>query len=65
METINGYTSWSPTGSEALSEIFLPSSTRLNLVIETQNQTIGEFHPYVRKWPKPVEVEEKTKDSGD
>ena len=62
METINGFTSWSPTGSVALSEILLPSRTRLNQVTQTQKQLIGEFHPYVRL-SKPLR--ENTKDSGD
>ena len=62
METLKGYTSWSPTGSEALSEILLPSRTRLNQATETQNQLIGEFHPYVRL---SKAEHENTKDSGD
>ena len=62
METIKGYTSWSPTGSEALSEMFLPLSTRINPEV-TQNQTREEFHPYVRRLSKLSP--ENTEDSGD
>ena len=62
METIKGYTTWSPTGSEALSEMFIPFSSTLNPEV-TQKQSRGEFHPYVRRWSKPGQ--EKTKDSGD
>ena len=58
METIKGYTTWSPTGSEALSEMFLPLSTRINPEL-TQNQT----NPYVRRLSKLSP--ENTEDSGD
>ena len=62
METIKGYTTWSPTGSEALSEMFIPFRSTLNPEV-TQKQSREEFHPYVRGWSKPGQ--EKTKDSGD
>ena len=62
MEPIKGYSTWSPAGSEALSELFLPLSTRLNPEV-TQNQSREVFHPYVRRLSKPGQ--ENTTDSGD
>ena len=63
METIKGYTKWCPNGSESLSEILLPSSTKLNSVIDTKNHTREESSPSVKRLQQPAK--EKTQNSGD